>query len=128
MYGKGEELKRLIAAPEILVQPGVFNCYSARLVEKLGYKTAFITGGGLSESNLGWPDVGLMGLDDNLRASKAMADCTSLLLMGDAETGYGNAVNVYFTVRAFEQAGPAGLLIEDQAWPKRCAHLESANR
>ncbi len=123
MQSKGEELRKLIAAPEILVQPGVFNCYSARLVEKLGYKSTFITGGGLSESYLGWPDVGLMGLDDNLRASKAMADCTNLLLLGDADTGYGNAVNVYFTVRAFEQAGLAGLLIEDQAWPKRCGHL-----
>lgn len=120
---RGEELQRLIAAPEILVQPGVFNCYSARLVEKLGYRSAFITGGGLSESLLGRPDVGLMGMDDNLRASKAMADCTDLLLMGDADTGYGSAVNVFFTVRSFEQVGLAGLLIEDQAWPKRCGHL-----
>lgn len=123
MSSKGEELKKLIEAPEILIQPGVFNCYSARLVESLGYKSAFITGGGVSESTIGWPDVGLMGMDDNLRVSKAMADCTDLLLMGDADTGYGNAVNVYFTVRAFEQAGLAGLLIEDQAWPKRCGHM-----
>jgi 2-methylisocitrate lyase-like PEP mutase family enzyme len=123
VYSKGAELRKLIAAPELTLQPGVFNGFSARLVEKLGYKSAFITGSGTSESFLGWADMGVMGLEENVRACRAMADCTNLLLIADGDTGYGNPVNVYFTVRAFEGAGMAGVMIEDQVWPKRCGHM-----
>lgn len=123
MPGKAAELRRLIEAPEILVLPGVYNGYSARLVERLGYPAAFITGAGVAEDVLGWPDVGLMGLEENLRASRAIAGCTTLPLLGDGDTGYGNAVNVFFTIRAFEDAGLSGLMIEDQVWPKRCGHM-----
>ncbi|MDI6755213.1 MAG: oxaloacetate decarboxylase [Thermodesulfobacteriota bacterium] len=123
MHSKREEFRRLIAGPKILVMPSVFNGYSARLVERLGYKAAFITGGGTAENLLGWPDVGLMGLEENLTASRAMANCTNLPLLADADTGYGNAVNVFFAVQAFEQTGVAGVTIEDQVWPKRCGHL-----
>ena len=123
MSSKGEELRKLIAAPEITLQPGVFNGFSARLVEKLGYRTAFITGSGVSENALGWADMGVMGLDENVRVSRAIAECTNLLLIGDGDTGYGNPVNVFFTVRAFEGAGLAGVMIEDQVWPKRCGHM-----
>lgn len=123
MSSKGAALRELIAAPDILVMPGVFNGPSARLVERAGHRTAFISGAGLSETVLGRPDVGLMGLEENVRASRLIADCCDLLLIADADTGYGNAVNVYFTVRAFEQAGLAGVMIEDQVWPKRCGHM-----
>jgi 2-methylisocitrate lyase-like PEP mutase family enzyme len=123
MSSKGEELRKLIAAPEITLQPGVFNGFSARLVEKLGYRTAFITGSGVSENALGWADMGVMGLDENVRVSRAIAECTNLLLIGDGDTGYGSPVNVFFTVRAFEGAGLAGVMIEDQVWPKRCGHM-----
>jgi 2-methylisocitrate lyase-like PEP mutase family enzyme len=123
MQSKSEELRRLIAEPKILVMPSAFSGHSARLIEKLGYKAALITGGGTAENLLGWPDVGLMGKEENLTASRNMANCTKIPLMADIDTGYGNSVNVFFTVRDFEQAGVAGLTIEDQAWPKRCGHL-----
>jgi 2-methylisocitrate lyase-like PEP mutase family enzyme len=123
MYSKGEELKKLIAAPQITIQPGVFNGFSARLVESLGYKSAIITGSGVSENFLGWADMGVMGLEDNVRVSRALAECTNLLLLGDGDTGYGNPVNVFFTIRALEGAGLAGAMIEDQIWPKRCGHM-----
>ena len=123
MISKGEALRKLINAPEITVEPGVFNGFSARLVEKLGFKSVVITGSGVSENALGWADMGVMGLDDNVRVSRAIAECTNLLIIGDGDTGYGNPVNVFFTVRAFEGAGLAGLMLEDQIWPKRCGHM-----
>src|SRR5437868_13782790 len=120
----GKRLRALIDAPEILVLPGVFDGFSTRLVSKFGYTAAFITGSGVSETRLGQPDVGLMGLDENVAAARAIAACSDLLLLADADTGYGNALNVYHTVRAFERAGVAGLMLEDQVWPKRCGHMK----
>jgi len=117
-------LRALIDAPDILVLPGVFDGFSARLVEKMGYTAAFITGSGISESRLGQPDVGLMGLEENVAAARAIAACSNLLPLADADTGYGNPINVHHTVRAFERAGVAGLMLEDQVWPKRCGHLK----
>jgi 2-methylisocitrate lyase-like PEP mutase family enzyme len=116
-------LKELIEDRDILVLPGVFDGLSARLVQSLGYPAAFITGAGLSESRLGVPDVGIMGLAESLEGAAMIARRTSLLLLADADTGYGNAVNAYDTVRRFEQAGLAGIMIEDQSWPKRCGHM-----
>jgi 2-methylisocitrate lyase-like PEP mutase family enzyme len=78
----------------------------------------------VSEARLGQPDVGLMGLEENVAAARAIAACSDLALLADADTGYGNAVNVYHTVRAFERAGVAGVMLEDQVWPKRCGHMK----
>jgi 2-methylisocitrate lyase-like PEP mutase family enzyme len=123
MDSKGKRMKALIDAPEILITPGVFDGFSARLVERAGYKTATISGAGVSESRLGWADRGIMGFEANLDNARRLADCTDLLLQADADTGYGNALNVYFVVRAFEKAGVAAIMIEDQVWPKRCGHM-----
>lgn len=116
-------LRSLIAAPEILITPGIFDGFSARVVQAAGFKAAIVSGAGVSESALGQPDVGIMGYEENLRATRALASCCSIPLIADGDTGYGNAVNVHFTVRGFEQAGVAGLMLEDQVWPKRCGHL-----
>ena len=107
----------------ILVLPGVFNGFSVRLVESMGYEAAAITGAGVSENALGWPDRGILTFDENLRVCNHLADCTGLPLLADADTGYGNALNVHFTVRAFEKAGLAAVSIEDQVSPKRCGHM-----
>src|SRR5258708_36017140 len=117
METRGKRLRRLIEAPEILVMPGVFDGFSTRLVTHAGYPSAFITGGGVSESRLGQPDVGLMGLEENVAAARAIAACSDLLLLADADTGYGNPVNVHHTARAFERARVAGPLREHHAWP-----------
>jgi len=120
---KTRVLRRLIEAPEILVMPGVYNAVSTRIVDRAGYVAGFITGSGVAEAAIGWPDVGIMGLEENLHVTRALVACTALPLLADGDTGYGNAVNVYFTVRAFEDAGAAGVMIEDQVWPKRCGHM-----
>jgi len=124
MKSKGRRFKELLEAPDILVAPGVYDGFSARIVEAAGFEAATISGAGVSESNLGWADKGIMGAQDNMRAGRAIAECTNLLLRADADTGYGNAVNVYFTVRGFEDAGMAAVMIEDQVWPKRCGHMQ----
>jgi 2-methylisocitrate lyase-like PEP mutase family enzyme len=123
MPSKGKQLKNLLRAPELLIAPGVFDGYSVRLVQQLGFKTASVSGAGVSESKLGWPDRGIMGYRENVEACRSLAAFSDLLLQGDADTGYGNALNVYFTVRGFEDAGMAAVMIEDQAWPKRCGHM-----
>ena len=123
MKSKGRQLRELINAPEILVTPGVYDGYSARLVEKMGFKSGSITGAGTSESRLGWADRGVMGLDENVSNARRLAECCKLLLRADADTGYGNAMSVYFATRAFEKAGVAAVMFEDQVWPKRCGHM-----
>src|SRR5689334_17537861 len=123
MASRGRQLKELINSKEILVAPGVYDGYSARLVEQMGFKTGSITGAGTSESRLGWADRGVMGLEENVSNARRLADCTDLLLRADADTGYGNAMSVYFATRAFEKAGVAALMFEDQVWPKRCGHM-----
>ena len=115
--------RTLVEAKEILVLPGVFNGYSVRLVERFGYKAAAISGAGLSESLLGFADRGILTFDQNLRACEQLTACTSMPLLADADTGYGNALNVHFVTLAFERAGLAAISIEDQVWPKRCGHL-----
>jgi 2-methylisocitrate lyase-like PEP mutase family enzyme len=116
-------LKDMIEDRQILVLPGVFDGLSARLVQSLGYRAAFVTGAGLAESRFGVPDVGLMGLTENLDGAAMIARRTSMLLLADADTGYGNAVSAFVTVQRFEQAGLSGIMLEDQVWPKRCGHM-----
>ena len=123
MNSKGKQLKELIHAPRILITPGVYDGFSARLVQKMGFRSGTISGASVSESKLGWADRGIMGYGENVEACRRIAACSDLLLQGDADTGYGNALNVYFTVRGFEDAGLAAVMIEDQVWPKRCGHM-----
>jgi 2-methylisocitrate lyase-like PEP mutase family enzyme len=124
MESPGKRLRKMINAPEIAVMPGVFDGFSTRLVEQAGYPIAFITGSGIAESRMGQPDVGIMGLEENVAGARALVACTGMALLADGDTGYGNAINVWHTVRAFERAGVGGLMLEDQVWPKRCGHMK----
>jgi 2-methylisocitrate lyase-like PEP mutase family enzyme len=123
MSDKTRRFRELVEAPAILVLPGIFNGFSARLVEQRGYQAAAVSGAGVSENFLGWADRGILTFDDNLRVCRALAECTTIPLLADADTGYGNALNVHFVVRAFEAAGIVAVSIEDQVSPKRCGHL-----
>jgi 2-methylisocitrate lyase-like PEP mutase family enzyme len=119
----GSKLRKKINSNEILLLPGIFDGLSANLVAKHNYDAAFISGAGISESLLGKPDLGFMGLHENLMVTRNIANSTNLLLIADADTGYGNAVNVFHTIQSFEKTGVAGVMIEDQKWPKRCGHM-----
>jgi len=115
---KTTQLRRLIERKEILVAPGIYDGISARLVQSLGFQAGIITGAGIANSRLGKPDVGIMGLAENLDQARNIADSVDIPLRADIDTGYGNAINVYFAVQMFEKAGVAGIMIEDQVWPK----------
>jgi 2-methylisocitrate lyase-like PEP mutase family enzyme len=115
--------RELLKSEQILVSPGVYDGYSAKLVEAAGFKTACTTGAGIANARLGVPDVGIMGLSDNLEACRMIARSVGIPIMADADTGYGNPVTVYHVVRYFEDTGIAGINIEDQANPKRCGHM-----
>ncbi|MBL4785395.1 MAG: isocitrate lyase/PEP mutase family protein [Cohaesibacteraceae bacterium] len=119
-----KRFRKLLQSKEIIVSPGVYDGYSARLVEQMGFKTACSTGAGLANSRLAVPDTGVMGLTDNLDAVRMMARAIDIPLMADADTGYGNPVTVFHTTRYFEEAGVVGINIEDQVSPKRCGHME----
>jgi len=117
------KFRALLARDELIVAPGVFDGYSARLVEMAGYKTAATSGAAVSNSLLGIPDIGVMGLRENVDHCRNLARSIAIPLTADADTGYGNPVNVWHTVQQFEDAGVAGINIEDQVSPKRCGHM-----
>ncbi|ALM86926.1 carboxyvinyl-carboxyphosphonate phosphorylmutase [Bordetella sp. N] len=106
-----------------IVSPGVYDGYSIRLVEAAGFKTACTSGAAVSNALLGIPDIGVLGLAENVAHCRHLARSVSIPMTADADTGYGNPVNVFHTVRLFEEAGVAGINIEDQISPKRCGHM-----
>jgi 2-methylisocitrate lyase-like PEP mutase family enzyme len=117
-------LRQLILAPELLVMPGAWDTLSARIIEESGYKAIQCTGFGISVNRIGLPDYSFLSLTDMLAATQTIVDAVELPVMADGDTGFGNAVNAWHTVRAFERIGCAGINIEDQVLPKRCGHLE----
>lgn len=120
---KARRLRELLRTNRPVVSPGVYDGYSARLVETMGFKTAATTGAGLTNSVIVQPDIGIFGLRDNVDACRHLARSVSIPLTADADTGYGNAVTVYHVVQYFEEAGIVGVNIEDQVMPKRCGHM-----
>jgi len=123
MNRKTQVIRELLRTARPLVSPGIYDGYSLRLVEAMGFKTAATTGSGLTNSLLVQPDIGIMSLLENATACRHLARSVSIPLMADADTGYGNAVTTYHTVQYFEEAGVVGINIEDQVWPKRCGHM-----
>jgi 2-methylisocitrate lyase-like PEP mutase family enzyme len=116
-------LAETVAEPDITVVPGVYDGISARLVEQQGFESGFLSGAGVSNSRLAQPDVGFLTLPDVADQTRELADAVDIPIWVDADTGYGNAVNVHRTVRRLANAGAAAVMIEDQQWPKRCGHM-----
>jgi carboxyvinyl-carboxyphosphonate phosphorylmutase len=116
-------LRELLAGPTPLVAPGAYDALSARLVEQAGFDAVYLTGFGASASLLGRPDVGLLSGSEMVDQVRRLVDAVDRPVIADADTGYGNAINVVRTVRAYEQAGVAALHLEDQVMPKKCGHM-----
>jgi 2,3-dimethylmalate lyase len=116
-------LRELLAAPGPLVAPGAYDALSARLVEQAGFDVVYMTGFGTTASLIGRPDVGLLSAAEMVDNATRIAAAVDVPVIADADTGYGNAINVLRTVRAYEQAGVAGIHLEDQVMPKKCGHL-----
>ncbi|MSR54402.1 MAG: methylisocitrate lyase [Gemmataceae bacterium] len=117
----GRRLRNAWQANTIAI-PGAFNALTAKLIERLGFQAVYLSGGALSAA-AGVPDVGLLTLNEFTDEARRLASATSLPLLCDADTGFGEALNVERTVRLFESAGAAGIHLEDQLFPKRCGHL-----
>jgi 2-methylisocitrate lyase-like PEP mutase family enzyme len=116
-------LHELVMRRRGVVVPGAYDCVSARLVERAGFPAVYMTGYGASASRLGLPDLGFAGLAEMADHARNMATAVAIPLIADADTGYGNALNVRRTVETYERAGVAALHLEDQVLPKRCGHL-----
>jgi 2-methylisocitrate lyase-like PEP mutase family enzyme len=107
-----------------IVLPGAFNALAARVIESVGFPVVYVTGAGVANGYLGAPDVGLVSAKEAVDHLWAICDAVDVPVMADADTGYGNALNVYRTVRDFERAGATSIQLEDQVFPKRCGHFE----
>lgn len=116
-------LRERLAQPDILVAPGASDALVARIIERAGFEAVYFTGAGFSYTHLGAPDLGLVSLSETVWRAASVVDATGLPVIADADTGYGNALNISRTVREFERAGVAAIQIEDQVFPKRCGHL-----
>ncbi|WP_408004664.1 isocitrate lyase/PEP mutase family protein [Pseudonocardia lacus] len=116
-------LRELLAGTGPLVAPGAYDALSARLVEQAGFDVVYMTGFGTTASLIGRPDVGLLSGAEMVDNARRIAAAVDVPVIADADTGYGNAINVLRTVREYEQAGVAGLHLEDQVHPKKCGHM-----
>lgn len=123
MSSPATTLKALLARREAAILAGAANGLFARVIEDLGYEAVYVTGAGIANMHLGAPDIGLTTLTEIADHVAAIADAVALPLLVDADTGFGNAVNMVRTVRVLERAGAAGLQIEDQVFPKKCGHF-----
>ena len=119
-----EILRRLLAEPGIVPMPGVFDAMSARLTERAGFKAAFMSGFMVSASRIGMPDTGLISYAEMVDQGRNICDAVNIPVVGDGDTGFGNAINVKRTVGGYAAAGFACVMIEDQLAPKRCGHTQ----
>ena len=118
-----QRMRELIARHSYTMAPGAYDTLTARLVQQAGFEAVYLTGGGYSRAN-GYPDLGLLTLSENVRFIGLTVEAVDIPVIADADTGYGNAINVIRTVREYEKSGVAAFHIEDQVSPKKCGHYE----
>jgi 2-methylisocitrate lyase-like PEP mutase family enzyme len=119
-----EDLRERLRRKPIVIAPGVYDPLTAMLAERAGFATLYVTGGGIAYTRLGRPDIGLVSVSEVADTIALIRDRVEANLIVDADTGYGNALNVQRTVRSFERAGATAIQLEDQGFPKRCGHLD----
>jgi 2-methylisocitrate lyase-like PEP mutase family enzyme len=117
-------LRQRFEAGEMVLAPGCYDALGARLIEEAGFSAAYMTGFGSAAARLGRPDVGLMTLTEMVDNAHRIAEAVDIPVIADADTGYGNPINVIRTVREYEAAGVSAIHLEDQVMPKRCGHME----
>ena len=121
---KSGSLRQRLAQPGLILAPGVYDALSALLVEQAGFEAAYLSGASIAYTRLGRPDIGLVSVSEIANVVENIRERVTLPLIVDADTGFGNALNVVRTVKTFERAGASALQLEDQTLPKRCGHLE----
>src|SRR5215218_8894497 len=117
------QFRRQLKQDGMVVAPGAYDCFTARMVEQAGFSAVYMTGAGTA-ATLGYPDFGLVTMSEMVANAGRIATAVGVPVIADADTGYGNELNTVRTVRAYEAAGVAGIHIEDQGFPKKCGHLE----
>jgi 2-methylisocitrate lyase-like PEP mutase family enzyme len=122
--GKARKLRELLRQDGILTAPGAYDCITARMIDQAGFSAVYMTGAGTAAA-LGYPDYGLVTMSEMVENAGRIGAAVKLPVIADADTGYGNELNVIRTVREYEQRGVAGIHIEDQGFPKKCGHLEN---
>jgi 2-methylisocitrate lyase-like PEP mutase family enzyme len=120
---KASELRQLLQDDRIIIAPGAYDCITARMIDQAGFSAVYMTGAGTAAA-LGYPDYGLITMSEMVENAGRIAAAVRVPVIADADTGYGNELNVVRTVREYEQRGVAGIHIEDQGFPKKCGHLE----
>src|SRR3990170_7913186 len=120
----GRTLRELLTGPRALVVPGVPNALIARVAEETGFPAVFFTGAGFANLGFGFPDLGLTTMTEVVQQVGRIVEAVEIPVLVDADTGYGNSLNVQRTVRALERAGAAAIMLEDQVFPKRCGHFD----
>jgi len=123
--GDSGQLRKLIATKQTIVAPGAYDALSARIIEQAGFPAVYMTGFGTTASLIGRPDVGLLTMSEMAGNARRMVEAINVPLIADADTGYGNPLNVIRTVREYELAGVSAIHIEDQVAPKKCGHMEN---
>lgn len=123
MTNMAKRLRERLKEDRILIAPGAHDVLTAKIIEKVGFEAVYMTGYGTSASMLGMPDVGLLTLTEMARRASNIVEAVNVPVIADADTGYGNAVNVMRTVREYEKAGVACIQLEDQVAPKKCGHM-----
>jgi len=122
---KTARFRGLLKEPAIIVAPGAHNAFTAKIIEQTGgFQAVYMTGSGAAMSLIGEPDIGFLTMTEMVTQARNLANAVSLPVIADADTGYGNAINVVRTVKEFEKAGVAAIHIEDQITPKKCGHFE----
>ena len=121
---KGQLIRQTLSAKGQLIMPGVYDALSAKIAARAGFEVIFITGYSLSATLLGEPDFGLLTQSEVVAAAQRICAVVDTPVIVDADTGYGNAINVMRTVQDLSRAGAAGMFLEDQVWPKRCGHMK----
>src|SRR4249920_1545440 len=121
---KAELIRQALATHGQLIMPGVYDALSAKIAARAGFEVIFITGYSLSATLLGEPDFGLLTQTEVVSAAQRICSVVETPVIVDADTGYGNAINVIRTVHDLIRAGAAGMFLEDQIWPKRCGHMK----
>src|SRR5580704_7957334 len=119
-----ESLRARLTRKPIVVAPGIYDAFTALVGEKAGFATLYVSGAAIAYTRLGRPDIGLVGMTEVADTVSLIRDRVDAHLIVDADTGYGNALNVVRTVRMFERAGANAIQLEDQDFPKRCGHLD----
>jgi methylisocitrate lyase len=121
---KAQKLREILSRPYSLVVPGVYDCLSAKIAEKTGFEVIFTSGFGISASALGLPDFGFLGESEMIGRVKQISKSVNIPVVADIDTGYGNQINVIKTVSDIVDIEVAGVILEDQMWPKKCGHFE----